>query len=297
MPATEHPGRLGRAAHQEPLARARPCVNALLPKRNQKDITIADRGVPVPEVRARDDVGALPRPRRGAGHRRSRIEHRGRRHRARTTDGRAVAVVAEDADGATTELPVRPTSSRRCRSARCCKAMDPPVAGRRAGRRRRAAATATSSPSRSSCPRRTRFPDNWIYVHSPEVQVGRIQNFGSWSPYMVKEGRTCLGLEYFVFEGDELWSMPDEELIELGKRELGDLGLVEPGAGRGRLRRAHAEGVPVYDEHYKANVDVLRDVARRPTRPTCIPSAATACTSTTTRTTRCTPPCSPSRTS
>ena len=48
------------------------------------------------------------------------------------------------------------------------------------------------------------FPDNWIYIHAKEVKVGRIQNFGSWSPYMVKEGRTCLGLEYFVFEGDEL---------------------------------------------------------------------------------------------
>ena len=47
------------------------------------------------------------------------------------------------------------------------------------------------------------FPDNWIYIHSPDVQVGRIQNFGSWSPYLVKDGRTCLGLEYFVIEGDE----------------------------------------------------------------------------------------------
>ena len=49
------------------------------------------------------------------------------------------------------------------------------------------------------------FPDNWIYVHSPEVQLGRVQNFGSWSPYMVKPGFTCLGLEYFVNEDDELW--------------------------------------------------------------------------------------------
>ena len=52
-------------------------------------------------------------------------------------------------------------------------------------------------------PRTDTFDDNWIYIHAPEVQVGRIQNFGSWSPYLVKDGRTCLGLEYFVFEGDE----------------------------------------------------------------------------------------------
>ena len=56
------------------------------------------------------------------------------------------------------------------------------------------------------------FPDNWIYIHSPEVKVGRIQNFGSWSPYLVKDGRTCLGMEYFVFEGDELWTCTDDEL-------------------------------------------------------------------------------------
>jgi len=57
------------------------------------------------------------------------------------------------------------------------------------------------------------FPDNWIYVHSPEVEVGRIQNFGSWSPYLVKEGKTCLGLEYFVTVGDATWNRSDEDLI------------------------------------------------------------------------------------
>ncbi|MGH3849686.1 MAG: NAD(P)/FAD-dependent oxidoreductase, partial [Pseudonocardiaceae bacterium] len=72
------------------------------------------------------------------------------------------------------------------------------------------------------------FTDNWIYVHEPNVKLGRIQNFGSWSPYLVKEGRTCLGLEYFVFEGDELWTMADEDLVALGKRELQTLGLVDP---------------------------------------------------------------------
>jgi protoporphyrinogen oxidase len=70
------------------------------------------------------------------------------------------------------------------------------------------------------------FPDTWIYIHDPEVKVGRIQNFKNWSPFMVPDpNKTCLGLEYFCFEGDRLWNMPDDELIELAKRELETLGL------------------------------------------------------------------------
>ena len=71
------------------------------------------------------------------------------------------------------------------------------------------------------------FPDNWIYVHDSRVKVGRIQNFKNWSPAMVPDQRyTCLGLEYFCFEGDGLWSMSDADLIKLGTREVGDIGLL-----------------------------------------------------------------------
>ena len=102
------------------------------------------------------------------------------------------------------------------------------------------------------------FPDNWIYVHEPHVRLGRVQNFGAWSPDMVRDGRTCLGLEYFVFADDDLWSMPDEDLIRLGKRELDALGLVEAAdVEEGfvvRMRRAY----PVYDDGYQERVDVLR---------------------------------------
>ncbi len=102
------------------------------------------------------------------------------------------------------------------------------------------------------------FPDNWIYVHSPEVKLGRIQNFGSWSPYLVKEGRTCLGLEYFVTVGDELWTMPDDELVELGKRELAALGLVPAEqVERGFVVRM-PKAYPMYDDGYAANVEVMR---------------------------------------
>ena len=70
------------------------------------------------------------------------------------------------------------------------------------------------------------FPDNWIYIHEPSVKVGRVQNFRSWSPDMVPDQRlSCLGLEYFCFEGDGMWTMPDEDLIQLAKIELAQIGL------------------------------------------------------------------------
>ena len=102
------------------------------------------------------------------------------------------------------------------------------------------------------------FPDNWIYIHAPEVGVGRIQNFGSWSPYLVKEGRTCLGLEFFVNEGDETWKRSDEDLVEQGKRELGQLNLVDPKlVERGFVVRM-PKAYPFYDRDYKKNVDIMR---------------------------------------
>src|SRR5262249_59369943 len=70
------------------------------------------------------------------------------------------------------------------------------------------------------------FPDNWIYIHDPSVKVGRVQNFRSWSPEMVRPGMSCLGLEYFCFEGDSLWDAPDAELIALAKREVARIGLI-----------------------------------------------------------------------
>ncbi len=102
------------------------------------------------------------------------------------------------------------------------------------------------------------FPDNWIYVHSPEVRMGRIQNFGAWSPDMVKPGRTCLGLEYFVFAGDELWELPDAELVALGTRELAALGLVDADRVEAGYVVRMPKAYPVYDEGFAGNVAVLR---------------------------------------
>jgi protoporphyrinogen oxidase len=102
------------------------------------------------------------------------------------------------------------------------------------------------------------FPDNWIYVHDSEVAVGRIQNFGSWSPYMVKDGRTCLGLEYFVHEGDELWSAGDDELIALATRELRQLGLLATSDIEAGYVVRMPKAYPMYDESYARNVAVIR---------------------------------------
>ena len=108
-------------------------------------------------------------------------------------------------------------------------------------------------------PERRSFPDNWIYVHSPDVWLGRIQNFRSWSPEMVKDGETCLGLEYFVFEGDDLWERDDSDLIALGGRELAALGLIEADeVSEGYVVRM-PKAYPVYDEHYAEAVATIRD--------------------------------------
>lgn len=107
-------------------------------------------------------------------------------------------------------------------------------------------------------PERFSFPDNWVYIHSPEVRLGRVQNYGSWSPYLVQAGRTCLGLEYFVNEGDDLWRAPDDDLVAFGTRELEQLGLVTPGSvQRGYVVRM-PKAYPVYDAGYAGNVEVLR---------------------------------------
>jgi protoporphyrinogen oxidase len=105
------------------------------------------------------------------------------------------------------------------------------------------------------------FPDNWIYIHSPEFKVGRIQNFKNWSPAMVPDQtKTCLGMEYFCSEGDSLWEMSDTELIDLASREAVELGLgVNPGdVEDGVVIRQH-KAYPVYDGEYRKHLEVIQD--------------------------------------
>ncbi len=107
------------------------------------------------------------------------------------------------------------------------------------------------------------FPDNWIYLHDPSVQVGRIQNFKNWSPDMVPDPRkTCLGLEYFCFEGDGLWESSDQALVELARRELAQLGLCRPEEALDGVVVRQPKAYPVYDDMYKQHLAVIRDYLR-----------------------------------
>jgi protoporphyrinogen oxidase len=104
------------------------------------------------------------------------------------------------------------------------------------------------------------FQDNWIYIHDPAVKVGRIQNFKNWSPEMVPDrSKTCLGLEYFCFEGDGLWTMSDDELIKLGTAELGLLGLVDPNDVEDGSVVRMPKAYPVYDSIYAGAVNTIRE--------------------------------------
>jgi protoporphyrinogen oxidase len=101
--------------------------------------------------------------------------------------------------------------------------------------------------------------DNWIYIHDPSVQVGRIQNFKSWSPEMVPDpSTTCYGLEYFCFEHSGLWNLTDEQLRQLGIQELVTLGLARAedilDSHVVRQRKAY----PVYDDAYAEHLVTIR---------------------------------------
>jgi len=227
-------------------------VNALLPKRNQKNITTLIEEFQYPKYgpglmweRAHEHVLNQ------GGDVRLQTKVTSIRH----ADGRATAVVADE-DGREIVHPAAHMISS-MPLPQLVLAMDPPAPAEVQAAARRLShrdflTVALVLPASAS------FPDNWIYIHSPEVKVGRIQNFGSWSPYLVKDGMTCLGLEYFVFQGDELWNAPDDELAALAAKELAALGL----AGVDEVRAAYVvrmpKAYPVYDEGYKEAVDVIR---------------------------------------
>ena len=105
------------------------------------------------------------------------------------------------------------------------------------------------------------FPDNWLYIHSPEFQVGRIQNFKNWSPEMVPDAsKTCLGMEYFCSVGDDLWQMADADLIKLAAQEIVALNLgVNPGDVEDGCVIRQLKAYPVYDGEYRQHLEVLQD--------------------------------------
>jgi protoporphyrinogen oxidase len=103
------------------------------------------------------------------------------------------------------------------------------------------------------------FPDNWIYIHEPDVRVGRIQNFRSWSPWMVPNDTDgSIGLEYFCFEGDDLWTMKDDDLVKLATDELVHIGLARPEMVKGGFAVRVHKAYPIYDAEYGERVATIR---------------------------------------
>lgn len=229
-------------------------TNALMPKRNQKEITSLIEEFQYPKYGpgmmwevCRDKVAAQG----------SKVDMETKVVQVRHADGKAHTVVAEHRDGGTTEYPATDVVSSMPIS-QLLEAMEPPVpqevrAAAEDLRYRDFLTVALVVPAEAVA-----WTDNWIYIHDPSVRTMRIQNFGSWSPYLVKDGHNVLGLEYTVFEGDAAWTAPDDELIEQGRRELEKLGLMEYGdIGAGYVVR-QPKAYPIYDDRYAANVEVLR---------------------------------------
>ena len=227
-------------------------TNAILPRRNHKDITSLIEEFHYP----RCGPGMMWETARNICERRgARIAMRTRVVRVHHRDGEVVGVTVET-DGVARRLPASAVISSMPLSD-LVAALDPPAPDDvlRAARSLRYRDFLTVA---LIVPEGRGFPDNWIYIHDPEVSVGRIQNYGSWSPHMVKEGRTCLGLEYFVNRDDGLWSMSDGELIELAKRELDQLRLCAPAHVEMGYVVRMPKAYPVYDETYRDALAVIR---------------------------------------
>jgi protoporphyrinogen oxidase len=106
---------------------------------------------------------------------------------------------------------------------------------------------------------RGRFTDNWIYIHDPSLQVGRVQNYKAWSPEMVPDPEYCsYGLEYFCFDGDGLWNSPDAQLIALATTEIRKLHLADGADIVDGCVIRERKAYPVYDDSYQQNVDKIR---------------------------------------
>ena len=104
------------------------------------------------------------------------------------------------------------------------------------------------------------FADNWIYIHEPDVKMGRIQNYKNWSEEMVPDStKTSLGLEYFLWESDEEWDYSEEQLIELGKRECIQLGLITADEVIDGCVVRQKKAYPIYDDAYQERLAVIKD--------------------------------------
>jgi protoporphyrinogen oxidase len=102
------------------------------------------------------------------------------------------------------------------------------------------------------------FPDNWIYIHDPETRAGRVQNFGAWSSDMVVPGTACLGVEYFCFQGDDIWEMSSDDAVAMATEEMSRIGLLDPAYVIGGVKVGVPKAYPMYDRQYEAAVEVIK---------------------------------------
>jgi protoporphyrinogen oxidase len=107
------------------------------------------------------------------------------------------------------------------------------------------------------------FPDNWIYLHDPDTRAGRVQNYGAWSEDMVRPGTTCLGVEYFCFEGDEIWEMSEADAVALATAELARIGLLDPSKVVDGVKVRVPKAYPMYDSRYESAVATIRAYLER----------------------------------
>jgi|SRR3989338_2668398 len=106
--------------------------------------------------------------------------------------------------------------------------------------------------------------DTWLYIHEPKIGFGRIHEPKNWSPYMSPSDKTSLVMEYFCFESDPIWAMPDKDLAEITRRELvNKLGFITDDQVIGykivRIKKAY----PMYELGYKRHLDILMDYLSR----------------------------------
>tara|TARA_B100001123_G_scaffold123560_2_gene143964 strand:+ start:2506 stop:3939 length:1434 start_codon:yes stop_codon:yes gene_type:complete len=228
-------------------------VNSLMPRRNQKKITSLIEEFEYPKL----GPGMMwEKCHELIAKQGSEIFFQNSVVSIKHSDGIATEVVTDTPDGLTTFPASHVISSMPI--SKLLLAMDPP-----APEIVKNAASSLSFREHITValvvPEEDGFPDNWIYIHSPDVKVGRVQNFGRWSPYLVKDEKTCLGLEYFVNEGDDLWNSQDNSLIELAKKEMEILGLLNSENVENAYVVRMPKAYPMYDKNYFENVEIIKE--------------------------------------